>query len=50
MAWRSTNKSQGRAFPNKLANHMPPKRKEALGVLDLERFARALRLRWLWFK
>jgi hypothetical protein len=27
-----------------------PKIKGGLGVLDLERFARALRLRWLWFK
>ncbi|WVZ83331.1 hypothetical protein U9M48_030492 [Paspalum notatum var. saurae] len=27
-----------------------PKSKGGLGVSDLERFARALRLRWLWFK
>jgi hypothetical protein len=27
-----------------------PKNKGGLGVLDLERFARALRLRWLWFQ
>jgi len=27
-----------------------PKGKGGLGVLDLERFARELRLRWLWFK
>jgi hypothetical protein len=27
-----------------------PKIKGGLGVLDLERFARALRLRWLWFQ
>jgi hypothetical protein len=27
-----------------------PKQKGGLGILDLERFARALRLRWLWFK
>jgi hypothetical protein len=27
-----------------------PKKLGRLGILDLERFARALRLRWLWFK
>ena len=27
-----------------------PKAKGGLGVLDLERFARALRLRWLWYQ
>ena len=27
-----------------------PKTKGGLGILDLERFTRALRLRWLWFK
>ena len=27
-----------------------PKDKGGLGILDLERFAQALRLRWLWFK
>lgn len=27
-----------------------PKKKGGLGILDLERFARALRLRWLWFQ
>lgn len=27
-----------------------PKEKGGLGILDLERFIRALRLRWLWFK
>jgi hypothetical protein len=27
-----------------------PKVKGGLGILDLERFTRALRLRWLWFK
>ena len=27
-----------------------PKIKGGLGILDLERFARALRLRWLWFQ
>jgi hypothetical protein len=27
-----------------------PKEKGGLGILDLERFARALRLRWLWFQ
>jgi hypothetical protein len=27
-----------------------PKNREALGILDLERFARALRLRWLWLR
>lgn len=27
-----------------------PKAKGGLGILELERFARALRLRWLWFK
>ena len=27
-----------------------PKNKGGLGILDLERFARALRLRWLWLR
>jgi hypothetical protein len=26
-----------------------PKEKDELGILELERFARALRLPWLWF-
>lgn len=29
---------------------MSPKDKGVLGILDLERFARALRMRWLWFQ
>ena len=39
----------GGAFPNQLAIHMPSKRKGGLGNLDLERFAGAIRLKWLWF-
>jgi hypothetical protein len=29
---------------------MSTREKGGLGILDLERFTRALRLRWLWFK
>jgi hypothetical protein len=29
---------------------MPAQEKGGLGILDLECFARALRLRWLWFQ
>ena len=35
---------------DKLAHHLPPKGKGGIGIMDLDRFTRALRLRWLWFK
>jgi hypothetical protein len=45
-----TRKSERRTLPRKLADSLYPKDLGGLGILDLERLARALRLRWFWFQ
>lgn len=50
--WRgeTLNKVYGGDFIVNWPMTCRPKIKGALGILDLEHFARALRLRWLWFQ
>ena len=43
-------KCQGRAFPNKLANHMPPKRKGGPRCFRPREICKGIKVEWLWFK
>ncbi|WVZ49014.1 hypothetical protein U9M48_000396 [Paspalum notatum var. saurae] len=48
--WRGSENANGGHCLVKWAKAARPKLLGGLGILDLERFSRALRLRWLWFQ
>jgi hypothetical protein len=48
--WRGSEDARGGHCLVRWTNVKMPKSSGGLGVLDLERFSRALRLRWLWFE
>jgi hypothetical protein len=47
--WKGTKEVQGASCLVQWAKVKRPKLIGGLGVIDLEKFSRALRLRWLWF-
>jgi hypothetical protein len=48
--WKGTEDARGGHYLVQWAKVKRPKALGGLGVLDFERFSRALRLRWLWFQ